>query len=59
MDRALLAAAPRDAAGQCIPDISDFKSKKERQRAEIALGLATGTMEIVETAEGRYLKVKG
>lgn len=60
MDRALLAAAPRDLRGNCIPDISDFKSKKERQNAEIAHGLATGKMDVVEDEEGRrYLRVKG
>jgi hypothetical protein len=58
MDRTRLAEAPRDARGMCIPDISDFKSKKERMNAEIAMGLATGKMEIVETPDGkRYLKV--
>ena len=58
MNRELLASAPRDARGMCIPDISDFKSKKAKMDAEIAMGLATGKMEIVETPDGkRYLKV--
>lgn len=57
MDRALLAAAPRDAHMNCIPDISDFKSKKEKQQAELALKLANGEAEIVYTPEGPYLKV--
>lgn len=58
MDRELLASAPRDANGQCIPDISDIATKKQQQEAEIAMGLATGTMEIVEDEHGhQYLKV--
>lgn len=60
MDPERLKEAPRDARGQCIPDISDFKNRKERQNAEIALGLATGKMEIIEDSQGhRYLRVKG
>lgn len=58
MSRTVLAEAPRDLHGQCIPDISDFKSKKEKQRAEIALGLATGKMHVVTDEHGRkYLRV--
>lgn len=57
MDRARLSEAPRDMRGMCIPDISDFRSKKEKMNAEIAMGLANGTMEVVETPEGRFLKV--
>lgn len=54
----VLAEAPRDIAGNCIPDISDIASKKERQNAEIALGLATGRLEHVTDAQGhQYLKV--
>ena len=57
MDRALLASAPRDARGNCIPDISDFKSKKEKQQAELAMMLATGKAKIVQTPQGPYLQV--
>jgi hypothetical protein len=57
-DAAALAAAPRDMAGNCIPDISDFKSKKRRREAEIARKLATGEWMIVEADGHRYLRAK-
>lgn len=58
MDRERLAAAPRDANGLCIPDISDFKSGKERSQAELARLLAEGKAEIVTQPDGGvYLKV--
>jgi hypothetical protein len=53
-----LAELPRDARGNCIPDISDMADRKMKQEAEIARGLATGRMEIVRDSEGnQYLKV--
>jgi hypothetical protein len=53
-----LAEAPRDLKGNCIPDISDIATKKQQQEAEIAMGLATGRMEIVTDEVGhQYLKV--
>jgi hypothetical protein len=58
MDRELLAAAPRDVRKNCIPDISDFESRKEKRNAELAHMLATGKARIVETEDGgRYLEV--
>lgn len=57
MDPHQLAEAPRDMHGNCIPDISDLPNRKARLRSEIAMGLATGKMKIVEHEGRRYLKV--
>lgn len=57
MDRTRLAEAPRDARGQCIPDISDFEDRKQKQNAEVAKLLATGKAQIVQGPDGPYLKV--
>ena len=51
-----LAEAPRDAKGMLIPDLGDFPPSKMKDNAMIALKLATGEWEIVETTEGRYLR---
>lgn len=52
-----LAAAPRDAQGKCIPDISDFADRKRVRDAEIARKLATGEWSIVEAEDGkRYVR---
>jgi hypothetical protein len=51
-----LLEVPRDLEGMCIPDISDFKSGKERDNAMIALKLATGEWSIVEGPNGKYLR---
>jgi hypothetical protein len=51
-----LVEAPRDAKGQCIPDISDFPNKKMVRDAEVARKLATGEWQIVEANGMRYLR---
>jgi hypothetical protein len=56
MDREQLAEAPRDARGMLIPDLHGLNMVKEKRNAEIALKLATGEWEIVETPEGRYIR---
>jgi hypothetical protein len=56
MDIDRLKAAPRDARGQCIPDISDFADKKRVREAEIARKLATGEWSIVEADGHRYVR---
>jgi len=49
---------PRDLKGQGIPDISDFKNRKQARDAEIAHKLATGEWQIVEVDGMRYLRAK-
>lgn len=55
-DAAALAAAPRDMNGNCIPDISDFATRKQVREAEIARKLSTGEWKIVEADGKRYLR---
>lgn len=57
-DAAALQAAPRDLDGNPIPDISDFASKRQRERAEVAKKLSTGEWEIFEAEGHRYLRIK-
>jgi hypothetical protein len=56
MDPEEVAEAPRDAKGMMIPTLTDFEESRLRNNAEIALKLATGDWEIVETTRGRYLR---
>jgi hypothetical protein len=58
-DADALAAAPRDAHGQCVPDISDFANKKIIRDAEVARKLDSGEWQIVEANGHRYLKTNG
>ena len=57
-DAAALDAAPRDMNGNCIPDISDFATRKQQREAEIARKLDSGEWMIVEADGQRYLRAK-
>lgn len=52
----VVAEAPRDARGMMIPDLVGLSMAKEKRDAEIAMKLATGEWEIVETTQGRYIR---
>jgi hypothetical protein len=53
-----LVEAPRDAAGQCIPDISDLEDKKARTQAEIAKKIAKGDIRIFEVNGQKMVRIK-
>lgn len=54
----LLADAPRDGAGNCIPDISDLPDKKAATQAEIALKIAKGDIKIYEVNGQKMVRIK-
>ena len=56
MNREQVTEAPRDAKGMMIPTLDDFEEGRMRHNAEIALKLAAGDWEIVNTRKGRYLR---
>lgn len=58
MDPELLASAPRDLRGNCIPDLTGVASKQDKHRARIAKALADGSMQIMEGPDGkRYARM--
>ncbi len=56
MDPEEVKAAPRDAKGMMIPTLDDFAQARLKRNAEVAMKLATGEWEIVDTPKGRYLR---
>ena len=54
----LLAEAPRDAVGNCIPDISDLPDKKAAHQAEIAKKIAKGDIKIYEVNGQKMVRIK-
>lgn len=53
-----LAAAPRDGAGNCIPEISDLPDKKANTQAEIARKIAKGEIRIFEVNGQKMVRIK-
>ena len=54
----LLASAPRDAVGNCIPDISDLPDKKAAHQAEIAKKIHNGDIKIYEVNGQKMARIK-
>jgi hypothetical protein len=55
---ALLADAPRDGAGNCIPEISDLPCKKASTQADIARKIAKGDIRIFEVNGQKMVRIK-
>lgn len=55
---ARLAHAPRDAAGNCIPEISDLPDKKAATQAEIARKIAKGEIQVYEINGQKFARIK-
>lgn len=53
-----LASAPRDGAGNCIPEISDLPDKKAAHQAEIAKKIANGDIQVYEVNGQKYARIK-
>ena len=53
-----LAHAPRDAAGNCIPEISDLPDKKAATQAEIARKIAKGEIQVYEINGQKFARIK-
>lgn len=54
----LLVEAPRDAAGNCIPDISDLPDKKAATQADTARKIAKGDIKIFEVNGQTMVRIK-
>lgn len=57
-NKANLAAAPRDMVGNCIPHIDDLPDKKAATQAEIARGIANGTIKVMEVNGQKVVRIK-
>jgi len=53
-----LASAPRDSAGNCIPEISDLNDKKATTQADIARKIAKGDIRIFEVNGQKMVRIK-
>ncbi len=53
-----LVDAPRDAVGNCIPEISDLADKKAATQAEIAKKIAKGEITVYEVNGQKYARIK-
>ena len=57
-NKQLLADAPRDAIGSCIPEISDLPDKKAATQAEIAKKIHNGDIRIFEVNGQKVVRIK-
>ena len=57
-NKQLLADAPRDAVGNCIPEISDLPDKKAATQADIARKIHNGDIRIFEVNGQKMVRIK-
>ncbi len=58
LNKANLAAAPRDAVGNCIPHIDDLPDKKAALQADIARKIARGDIKVMEINGQKMVRIK-